>query len=169
MTEVQPDRFWLWQAGRLLAPAIRCSHAEAPRSGLEARCRPLRRSGEARVRLRKRPSNRAPVEVASLAPQASGWRKVTRPASQLRTMLATAGFQVPARSNHGPLHRTCTFAISWPSGLITCVEQARQGSKEWSVRRISSGCSGSAIGVPSSAASKAPMAPAGRAASRSRS
>ena len=57
--------------------------------------------------------------------------------------------------------RTVTVAMSWPSSLITWVEQARQGSKECSVLKISSGFSGSAIGVSSRAASKAPMLPCG--------
>jgi len=42
---------------------------------------------------------------------------------------------------------------SSPAGEITCVAQARQGSKLCSVRRISSGSSGLAIGVFINAAS----------------
>ena len=51
------------------------------------------------------------------------------------------------------------MVISWPSGLITWVEQARQGSKVCRVRRISSGWSALASGVFISAASKAPIWP----------
>ncbi len=61
----------------------------------------------------------------------------------------------------GLLQRTETRVSSSPSLLITCVEQARQGSKLCRVRRISSGCFGSAMGVSMSAASKAPILPAG--------
>src|SRR5581483_2117987 len=60
-----------------------------------------------------------------------------------------------------PPYRTFTVAISWPSGDITWVEQARHGSKEWMVRRISNGFSGSAIGVSISEASNAPILPLG--------
>lgn len=56
---------------------------------------------------------------------------------------------------------TLTLASCWPSGLMTCVEQAKHGSKEWMVRRISSGCSGLTIGVFISDASKAPIFPLG--------
>ena len=60
-----------------------------------------------------------------------------------------------------PPQRTVTVAMSCPSGDMTCVEQARQGSKECRVRMISRGCAGSAMGVFISAASKAPILPAG--------
>ena len=47
-----------------------------------------------------------------------------------------------------------------PSGDITWVEQARQGSKLCRVRRISTGSSGRSILVFIRLASKAPMLPA---------
>jgi len=53
----------------------------------------------------------------------------------------------------GVHHCTFTRTSSWPDGSSTCTPQAMHGSKEWMVRRISIGCSGSAIGVPSRAAS----------------
>ena len=46
-----------------------------------------------------------------------------------------------------------------PSGPMTCDAQPRHGSNEWIVRRISTGWSGFASLVPSSAASYAPTCP----------
>jgi hypothetical protein len=49
--------------------------------------------------------------------------------------------------------------ISRRSGSVNSTAQAMQTSKEWMVRRISVGCSGSASGVFSRAASYAPRCP----------
>ena len=46
-----------------------------------------------------------------------------------------------------------------PRTSTTWTAQAMQGSKEWTVRRISSGCFGSATGVPISADSTGPRIP----------
>ncbi len=52
-----------------------------------------------------------------------------------------------------------TVATVLPRVSTTWTAQAMQGSKEWTVRRISSGCFGSAIGVPISADSTGPRIP----------
>src|ERR1035438_490173 len=46
------------------------------------------------------------------------------------------------------LQRTMISASFSPWGPMTCDAQARHGSKEWMVRRISNGRLGSAMGVP---------------------
>ena len=51
------------------------------------------------------------------------------------------------------LQLTLTSTNEPACGSVTCTAQARHGSKLWMVRRISSGCLGSAITWPLSAAS----------------
>src|SRR6516225_2420895 len=61
----------------------------------------------------------------------------------------------------GPLsaHATLTRASSRRVVSTTWTPQAMQGSKEWTVRRISIGRCGSATGVPRSASSYGPRRP----------
>src|SRR5580700_973374 len=56
-------------------------------------------------------------------------------------------------------HRTFTDAIFFPSGSKVWHAQAMQGSKECTVRKTSSGFSGSAMGLPSSDISYGPGCP----------
>ena len=65
-------------------------------------------------------------------------------------MLTTS--TAPSRAQPSP-YKARTFTYSCPLGSSTCTAQARQGSKECTVRRISTGRVGSATGVPMSAAS----------------
>src|SRR3954467_13054262 len=59
----------------------------------------------------------------------------------------------------GNLHSTFTFDTLFPAGSNMWTAQAMHGSNEWTVRRTSSGCAASAIGLPRSDASYGPGVP----------
>ena len=60
---------------------------------------------------------------------------------------------------HALPYSTWMRIASRPRASTTCTEQAMHGSKEWMVRKISTGLLGSATGVPISASSHGPRTP----------